>query len=145
MGLWDGATTGSALPDAETLDRLVTMLRAGNYVSVAARAVGLSVDVLSEWLERGASSNPADAPFVALREALDRARADGEVRSVALVAAAAAENWQAAAWLLERQYPDRWSRPTLASFRIDDEPPTYSADALDELAERRANRRAVSE
>jgi hypothetical protein len=131
--------------DDEALDRLATMLRAGNYVTVAARAVGVSPDRLAEWLERGASSHADDRGFVELRERLDRARADAEVRHVALVAAAAAENWQAAAWLLERQYPDRWSRPTLAQFRIDEEPPTHSADALDELAERRAVRRAVAE
>lgn len=130
------------LPDEATLGPMLTMLRAGNYLSVAARAVGISVAVLSEWMERGVSSDPADAPFVELRERFDRARADGEMRAVALVSAAAADNWQAAAWLLERQYPDRWSRPALAAFRIDEEPPTYSADALDELAERRAERRA---
>lgn len=131
--------------DDDTLDRLATMLRAGNYVTVAARAVGVAPDRLAEWLERGASSDPDERSFVELRERLDRARADAEVRHVALVAAAAAENWQAAAWLLERQYPDRWSRPTLAQFRIDVEPPTFSADALDELTERRAARRAIRE
>lgn len=135
----------NALPEGETLDRLVAMLRAGNYLSVAARACGLSVDQLAEWMERGASSRKTDKRFVELRRKLDRARADGEVRHVAIVAAAAAENWQAAAWLLERQYPDRWSRPTLAQFRIVDEPPTFTADSLDELAERRAARRAVGE
>jgi hypothetical protein len=36
--------------------------------------------------------------------------AEAEMRDVALIAQAAKENWQAAAWRLERKYPARWGR-----------------------------------
>jgi hypothetical protein len=36
------------------------------------------------------------------------ARATSEERLVALVAQAATKNWRAAAWILERRYPERW-------------------------------------
>jgi hypothetical protein len=36
------------------------------------------------------------------------ARATREERLVALVAQAATKNWRAAAWILERRYPERW-------------------------------------
>jgi hypothetical protein len=38
------------------------------------------------------------------------ARATEETRLVAYVASAASKNWRAAAWILERRYPDRWGR-----------------------------------
>lgn len=45
--------------------------------------------------------------------ALDRegilAEATSEVRLVAYLAKAAAANWRASAWLLERRYPERWA------------------------------------
>ena len=37
-------------------------------------------------------------------------RATDEVVLVAQVAAAAKSNWRAAAWILERRYPERWAR-----------------------------------
>lgn len=127
--------------DDEALDRLATMLRAGNYVTVAARAVGVSPDRLAEWLERGASSHADDRGFVELRERLDRARADAEVRHVALVAAAAAENWQAAAWLLERGFPERWARVSQREKATGEAPVETDPFAeVDELAEQRRRR-----
>jgi hypothetical protein len=114
-------------PDAETVTTLVSMLRAGNYLEIAARAAGVPLDELLEHPD--------------LREEIETARAEGEARGVARVAAAAAENWQAAAWLLERQHPGRWGRPAL---RLDDRPaaPVSGADGLDELAGKRQARRA---
>ena len=114
-------------PDAETGAPVVAMLRAGNYQEIAAAAAGVTVDELAGLPE--------------LRDELEQARAEGEARSVARIAAAAGDNWQAAAWLLERQHPDRWARPAL---RGDERPvaPVAGPDALDELAGRRAARRA---
>jgi transposase len=97
----------------EVADRIVQLLRAGNYVETAVAAAGIGRATFYEWLERGVpeGSAQADAPFRAFRERVDRAKAEGEARNVALIVKAAATNWHAAAWMLERQYPDRWGRP----------------------------------
>jgi transposase len=81
------------------------MLRAGNYINVACMAVGVSKATLYNWLGR-------DEPeYRAFAERIDKARAEGEARHVALIAKAAADDWRASAWLLERQHPDRWGKP----------------------------------
>lgn len=117
-------------PDAEAVAQVVAMLRAGNYLAVAARAAGVEVDELTAWPE--------------ISEELDGARAEGEARAVARIAASAADNWQAAAWLLERQYPDRWARPAMRQGEEKPAPPIAArADSLDELARRRHDRRAA--
>lgn len=94
----------------ELADHLVALLRAGNYVAVAVRAAGISRALFYQWLDRGASDAPEDAVYADLRERVEEAKAHAEARHVASIAKAASENWQAAAWLLERMYPDRWGR-----------------------------------
>lgn len=131
-------------------DQLVAMLRAGNYVTVATRAVGISRRTFAEWMQRGRSDKSADAEFASFRRRVEQARAEAEVRHVAQIAQASADSWQAAAWLLERQHPERWGR---VSVRLREEaPPQHEPAAVaptddpftevDELAERRRNRTA---
>jgi hypothetical protein len=110
----------------ELVATLVSMLRAGNYLEVAARAAGVPLERL-----------PAE-----VRDQVEVARAEAEVRGIDRIAQAAGENWQAAAWLLERQYPDRWGRPALRASE-ESAPPLVVADGLDELAGKRQARRAA--
>ena len=135
---------------AELTERLCTILRAGNYLHVALRATGLGRSTFHLWMQRGKSYGARDALFHEFREQVSRARAEGEVRNVARIAAAAAESWQAAAWLLERQYPQRWGRPTTRSISVDptpqDETParkqTSTPDPFAEIDELATRRRA---
>lgn len=129
---------------ADIADRIVALLSAGNYIGVAIRACGVPGSTYKDWISKGREGDPGYAEFA---ERVDRARAEGEARNVAQIARAAAENWQAAAWLLERQWPERWGR---VSVRMrdpvpDDETAVVAPDAdpfseVDELAERRRHR-----
>ena len=61
---------------------------------------------------------------------------------VAIAKAAQRGNWHAAAWLLERRWPERWGRPTERAGRWP--PPTQDEFAeVDELAARRRAQRAT--
>ena len=67
------------------------------------------------------------------------AAATSEPRLLALVAREAPTNWRAAAWMLERRYPERWG---LRPRRLEDaEPaprdPSDPFAEVDKLAERR--------
>lgn len=119
----------------EVRDRLVALIQAGNYDSVACAAAGVSHRTFKQWVLRGERGDPEWAGFAGR---VGRARAAGEAVNVAVVTAAARESWQAAAWLLERVAPERWAKPSQRDRLPDDPPPVDELTALDELAERRA-------
>jgi hypothetical protein len=67
-------------------------------------------------------------------------QATDETRLLAQVAAAAARGqWRAAAWILERRYPERWSAPARTKPEPEPEPvaPDDPFTEVDELAKRR--------
>lgn len=126
----------------ELADRLVAALRAGNYVNVSCAACGISRRTFADWMQRGEKAKQGDELYVRLRARVEEARAQGEVRNVAQIMTAAQTSWQAAAWLLERQYPDRWGRPSVRLREEDIEGPVLPAAVdpfaeVDELAARR--------
>jgi transposase len=102
-------------------ERVVSALNAGNYQDTAARYAGITRATFYNWLERGriereriAAGEKALKPeriYLDFLDAVENARANAEVRSVALIQKAANEGtWQAAAWFLERSHPQRWAR-----------------------------------
>jgi transposase len=135
-----GARVGrQALLTHEVQRRVVQVLQAGGYPETAAAVAGIGHSTLKKWLKRGAESTaPDDEPYRQLHRAVGQARAESEARNVALIAQAAATNWLAAAWLLERQYPERWARPSQREKPGEpDTAPTDPFAEVDELAQRR--------
>jgi transposase len=99
--------------------RIVDMIRLGSYAIVAAKANGIGESTYFQWTKRGREAehnpdgtlvNPADQPYVEFAEAVKIAEAAAEVQSVGTIRQAGQTTWQAAAWYLERKYPDRWAR-----------------------------------
>lgn len=94
----------------EVQERIVSALRAGNYMDTAAQYAGIGESTLHRWIATGREE---DAPeiYKEFREAVERARAEAEVRNVHLIQQAAqGGTWQAAAWFLERSHPGKWGR-----------------------------------
>lgn len=106
----------------ELQEEICKAIRAGNYIETAAAFAGISKNTLYDWMKRGArekerlAKNPrakvkkSEAPFVDFSDAVEKALAAAEVRDVMLIGKAAETQWQAAAWRLERKFPDRWGR-----------------------------------
>ena len=89
--------------------RIVQAIVGGNDITVAAAYAGIGKTTFYEWLERGRKAKTG--PFADFADAIQKAQADAETRNVALIAKAAQEGtWTAAAWWLERKYPERWGR-----------------------------------
>lgn len=120
-------------------ERFTSLMRAGNAFDTCARAVGVAPSTARTWYRQGAGA-AAGEPFRTFRLDVDRADAEAESRNVAIVATAARESWQAAAWLLERTHPERWARISQrekAAELKEPEQPHDPFSEVDELAERR--------
>jgi len=91
------------------IDKICDALRGGNYRETAAAYAGVARSTFNEWMQRGHESK--SGIFRDLADAVDKALADCEARNVAMIEkAAAAGDWKAAGWFLERMFPTRWGR-----------------------------------
>jgi len=98
--------------DEERQEKLLRAIRVGNDKKVACALAGISETTLYRWLELSQKKN-ARAELRQFRESLERAEAEAEVLKVSRIAQAADNGrWQAAAWWLERKYPERWGLQT---------------------------------
>ncbi len=122
------------------------LLRAGNTIEVAAVASGVGVSTYYSWVARADQGRVSDKPYAEFSAAVDQAHAEAESILVTRVAQAAAKgSWQAAAWMLERRNPERWSKASERKhLHGDDDSEREAADpfagldaASDELAKRR--------
>jgi hypothetical protein len=137
------ATRRSARPTPELIAELGRLLRAGNYLSAAAHAAGVDAHVLDGWLSKGARDSRGI--YRELYEAVAQAQGAGEARHVANIAKAAVDgDWKASAWLLERQYPERWARASQRDMPNAEAPLPSTTDpfaGIDELAEHKRGKR----
>lgn len=92
---------------------IVKHLRAGAFKRHAAEAAGVSYEALKDWLKRGSKGEKRFTEFfvdVRQAEAEDAIRNQAAITRAALVD----RDWRAAAWSLERKYPDLYGRNTAA-------------------------------
>jgi hypothetical protein len=85
----------SRTPETERL--ALEMLRAGNTRSCVRAALKIPPTTWKRWLKSDD-----------WRDAMEAAEAEAVARNVAVIQKAAQSQWQAAAWWLERRYPDEW-------------------------------------
>lgn len=90
----------------EIADRIVNMLKLGNYQETAAAAAGIDARTLRKWLHRGASRE--EEPYASFAVSVLEAEASAESRHVATLYSASREDWRAAAWILSRKHSERW-------------------------------------
>lgn len=91
------------------------------FLSTAADLLGISRMTLHRWQKRGEveiqrrsrpsyPGRPGEALYAEFCYALKRARAQAELFLLSEIKRAADTDWRAAAWLLERCFPERWGR-----------------------------------
>jgi transposase len=85
----------------ETVAKIVQAIEQGASFEVAAAYASISYQTFNVWRKQ----------FPEFSESIKGAEAQAEVTWLERIEAAAANGtWQAAAWKLERRYPDRWGR-----------------------------------
>jgi hypothetical protein len=76
-------------------------LEKGHPLKIAARSVGVPYDTVKDWLRR-------DADFAAAVRAIEIKSVEANLE---FIKDARPDAWQAAAWILERQWPELYARP----------------------------------
>jgi len=104
----------------ELQKELCKLISLGNYIETAAAFCGINKTTVYDWMKRGARAKEkiekgqevpeSELPFIDFSNAIQKALATSEIRDVQIISKAAQTNWQAAAWRLERKFPDRWGR-----------------------------------
>jgi hypothetical protein len=93
----------------EVRQRLLDALRKGSTRKAAAESAGIGYSTFRGWLAAGRSE--PEAGLSALLADIKRAEAEAVVAAVDIIGKAAAGGaWQAAAWWLERRYPEDWGQ-----------------------------------
>lgn len=151
----------------ETYTRIIGYIQTGAYVETAAAAAGIHKDTLYGWLRTGADTETTVDPpenidtlktwadkdrrdnriYKWFSVAVETAQAEADLKDLDYITVAARDNWQAAAWKLERRNPDQYGRRTrLEHTGADGEPIKIESDNLEELeAEAAALRAQVEE
>ena len=133
-------------------------LMGGNYLETAAAFAGISRATLFDWLDKGRKAHealssgnemlPNGQLYADFLDAVEIAQAKAEVRMVAVIQSKALDNWQAAAWWLERAKPRKYGRLDRAevtgaegnALKVDMSVERIrAANILAEIAERREN------
>ena len=98
---------------AETVERLLNAIKVGLPYHLAADAAGISLATFNEW-QRGEIARSADKHLKAyFLDELTRAKGTAALRNAAIVSKAATEDWRAAAWILERRFPQDFGKQAL--------------------------------
>ena len=108
----------SLITQTHLVECFLSNIAAGAAISVAADASGLGASTVYAWLARAETVRfcdpkeitPHDQAFVEFRDAVMTVRAAREIRILKVVTDEVDNgNWRAAAWYLERTWPERWS------------------------------------
>ena len=91
----------------EGIEKAVKYCRAGLPDCQIAAILGVPKTTYSRWINHPTTSNQRE-----LCERLKKADAEREANLVSRIMRASDDTWQAAAWLLERRYPERYAKPT---------------------------------
>ncbi len=108
-GSIDGHTTKIT---PEIIERILQAVRTGSAVEAAALYAGVPRQTFFDWLKKGRQGGRAYKPYRDLALRLDEALGVFDVNANAIIAKAAHDQWQAAAWQLERKFPERYGRRT---------------------------------
>jgi len=93
----------SKLGEEEVMEKIYSDLRSGLSIECTARRSKLLPDTLKNWLRRG---RKGEELYVQFYLDAQKAIADAQALYVGRINGASEEDWRAAAWMLERQWPE---------------------------------------
>ena len=88
---------------------IIGMLEKGHYDTTAARTAGIAPGTMKSWIDKGRKDE--DGIYYEFALAVEVAHQKGEGFLVGkIIDAVDANDWRAAAWILERKYHKNWSK-----------------------------------
>ncbi len=90
----------------ETRKKILWALRLGNFRKTAAEYAGISERTLCDWIYKGAEAGSGE--YAEFCNDVIEAEQAAEVRALGVIQQAANRDWKAAAWFLERKFPQRY-------------------------------------
>ena len=134
--------------------QILGALRAGNYFETAVAYAGADASSVRKWVKKGIRNAKGCPPeYVTFARDVLQAQTNVEVRNVAVIANVAAgtkaikvkgekdipaipPDWHAAAWFLERKYPQHWGRRDFMKITVE-QAAALSDDELDRELKKR--------
>lgn len=104
----------------ELQQKICGLIQAGNYAKTAALACGIAESTYYLWLAKGKKAKRGQ--YHDFYQAIEQAQAEGEMKLVSVIAESSLESWQAAAWMLERKFPQAWGRKERVEHSTGDRP-----------------------
>ena len=104
----------------KVIARVARILALGGTINSACRAGGIDPVSYYKWIKRGEAG---EEPFVNFLHAIKESQAVAEEKALRVIDEAMLDSWQAAAWLLERRYPNDWGRRQRMDIGTDKEQP----------------------
>ena len=89
-------------------EQLCRLISAGNYINTACQVAGITEQAFHSWIRRGLYEE--EGIYHDFARAVERAEAQAKARNVAIIQAAAKDDWRAALTWLERRYPEEWGK-----------------------------------
>lgn len=143
-----GGRTPKIVKNDDLIDNIIECLKEGASYGAAAKAVGLSRRTLHYYMEKGrkvrrlreqegedVEVTPWDDHYLELVEKIDEAEAEIQETLIRRIKEAGKDNWTANAWILERRFPEDWSKTDERVHRIeghDGGPVQFSLDVGEE-------------
>ena len=104
----------------ELIQKAYKFIQAGNHQVHVAQLLGIDKSTWFRWLQKG--ERQQSGMYRAFFDAVKKAEAEAIARNVTLIQKAAQDgSWQAAAWWLERKYPEEWGRKDRLNLGADNE------------------------
>ncbi|KKM14961.1 hypothetical protein LCGC14_1700850 [marine sediment metagenome] len=88
-------------------DVIVKYVKEGNYDMVAAQAAGITRATFYRWIREGKKKQ--EGIYYDFYRAIEQAKSLGEASLLQTIKLASRRAWTAAAWILERSRPERYS------------------------------------
>jgi len=110
----------SRIFETERIEEFLQLIQDGVDFNIAADSARLARSTLFDWLKRGreiqgrddelSKLSSKDIAYLDFLERFMRARVTPEIKAVETISKSVENgSWRAAAWILERRFPDRWA------------------------------------